>query len=117
MKPFDIELAKQNHPVQTRDGRSARIICYDSKSNQPIIALIDVDGVEVPFNFTIEGRFYTYEKEHSLDLVMAINKKEGWVNIYSNKKIGGIYDTKEEALKNATKVLELKATKKIEWEE
>lgn len=33
MKPFDLELAKAGHPVQTRDGRPVRIICYDRKDN------------------------------------------------------------------------------------
>ena len=41
MKPFDLELAKKGHPVCTRDGRDARIICYDAKTGEyPIIALV-----------------------------------------------------------------------------
>lgn len=40
LKPFDLEAAKQGKPVCTRDGRKARIICFDAKGNNPIVALI-----------------------------------------------------------------------------
>ena len=42
MKNFDIELAKQGKSVCTRDGRPARIVCYDfiSLDNTPIVALV-----------------------------------------------------------------------------
>lgn len=42
MKPFNLELAKQGHPVITRNGKKARIICFDRKG-EPIVALIEVD--------------------------------------------------------------------------
>lgn len=31
LKPFDLEAAKQGKPVCTRDGRKARIVCFDLK--------------------------------------------------------------------------------------
>ena len=31
LKPFNLEAAKQGKPVCTRDGRKARIICFDAK--------------------------------------------------------------------------------------
>lgn len=40
LKPFDLEAAKAGKPVCTRDGRKARIICFDAKCNKPIVALI-----------------------------------------------------------------------------
>lgn len=40
LKPFDLEAAKAGKPVCTRDGRKARIICWDKKGNYPIVALI-----------------------------------------------------------------------------
>ena len=43
MKPFNLELAKQGHPVVTRKGQPVRIICFDRKGVQPIVALIEVD--------------------------------------------------------------------------
>lgn len=40
-KPFDLEQAKAGKPVCTRDGRKARIICFDLKNgNHPIVAAI-----------------------------------------------------------------------------
>lgn len=42
LKPFDLEAAKTGKPVCTRDGRKARIICFDKKDiNYPIVALIE----------------------------------------------------------------------------
>lgn len=43
MKNFDINLAKQGKLVCTRDGRKARIVCFDRKANTPIVALIECD--------------------------------------------------------------------------
>lgn len=31
LKPFDIQKAREGKPVCTRDGRKARIICFDCK--------------------------------------------------------------------------------------
>lgn len=41
LKPFDLETAKAGKPVCTRDGRKARIICFDMNSfnNHIIVAL------------------------------------------------------------------------------
>lgn len=44
MKPFDLEAAKAGKPVCTRDGRKARIICFDAKCIKPIVALIQGSG-------------------------------------------------------------------------
>jgi hypothetical protein len=48
LKPFDLEAAKAGKPVCTRDGRKARIICFNAKTlcDYPIIAL--VEGVYHP---------------------------------------------------------------------
>lgn len=120
MKEFDIELAKAGHPVQTRDGRPVRIICFDRKDNYyPIVALIkDNDTKEELLNsFTEDGRHYTYRYDAPEDLFMAPNKKEGWINIYDNKEVGYVYDSKEEAITNICTGLKVKTTIKIEWEE
>lgn len=41
MKPFNLELVKQGHPVCTRDGRDARIICFDLDNPYKIAAAIE----------------------------------------------------------------------------
>ena len=58
MKAFNLEEAKAGRSVQTRDGRDARITCYDaSGTERPIIALVDVEGngVEQTLSYTEEG--------------------------------------------------------------
>lgn len=42
-KPFNLEQAKAGKPVCTRDGRKARIICFNAKTlcDYPIIALVE----------------------------------------------------------------------------
>lgn len=84
MKEFNLKLAKAGHPVQTRDGRKARIICWDRidvKDTYPIIALVtDMEKEEI-HSYTLKGRFRD-SGEEELDLVMVPEKLEGWVNVY-----------------------------------
>ena len=55
-KPFDLKQAKAGAKVVTRDGRPARIICWDAVGKYPIIALLDCgkEG-EIPYNYTTHG--------------------------------------------------------------
>lgn len=71
MKEFDFQKAKDGTPVETVDGRKARIICYDRKGLCPIMALIeDKDGEEFPRSYHPNGRFMQ-DSESGCDLVMA----------------------------------------------
>lgn len=105
MKPFDIELAKANHPVQTRDGRLVRIICYDRQSHcnsYPIVALVPIEGREETVYYTANG-VYSESQESSLDLFMTSKTVECWVNLYKNKSggltVGGyLYDSEQTAI-------------------
>lgn len=120
MKEFNLDLAKAGHPVQTRSGKPARIICFDRiDNNYPIIALVKNDDIkeEMCNSYTKEGRRYTYRDDDPEDLFMISIKKEGWINIYNTKEVGFIYNSKEEAIKNVNRSLKLKTTIKIEWEE
>lgn len=104
MKPFDIELAKKNYPIQTRKGDPARIICYDRKDKDyPIVALVKNPdtGLEETLNYTLDGKFMLNGSYDNLDLVMTSVKKEGWVNIYKSST-GGIY-TEQERVYNSEK--------------
>lgn len=119
MKPFDIKLAKQGKPVRTRDGRPVRILCYDfiAPENNPIIALVKLnEKQEGIFCYMVNGKNYP-NGECSLDLMMAPEKKEGWINIYENELTSkAIYPCEEDALSchNPEGYI---ATIKIEWEE
>ena len=121
MKEFSIELAKASKPVCTRDGRKARIVCYDVKGDYPILALIERSNVEEGvYTYNINGHFLP-NREHYNDLIIAPEKHEGWVNIYHDENsvtFAGerIYDSKKEAIANMVEHSYI-ATIKIEWEE
>lgn len=74
LKPFDLEAAKAGKPVCTRDGRKARIICFDAKrkDGENIIALIPsrrYPGFEYLVTYTNNGN-YRGEHENGFDLMM-----------------------------------------------
>lgn len=131
MKEFDLQAAKNGKKVQTREGNEARIICFDRKDAvRPIVALVQVPDIDAPFDqprYVEEVRYYapngkTDPKEPQLDLVMATEKKVGWVNIYKepldNHSVIGVYTSEKEALEDANKDDEKAvATIKVEWEE
>jgi len=80
---FDLELAKKGHPVQTRDGRAIRIICYDRYDNRyPIIALIKNDNDENIETYTLYGGHCIDDLESCYDLEMVPIEKEYFVNVY-----------------------------------
>ena len=75
LKPFNFEAAKAGKPVCTRDGRNARIICFDAEGEHPIIALV-TDGVqESPYNYTKEGYYHIEGVETMADLMMLTEIK------------------------------------------
>ena len=113
LKPFNLEAAKAGRPVCTRDGRKARIICFDAKGDKPIIALIEMGVAETPNNYPIDGKANS-TKETPCDLMMLPEKKEGWVNVYNDSII---YDTKEEALNRRSEFRGYIDTVKVSWEE
>ena len=114
IKPFNLEAARSGKPVCTRDGRKARIICFNRESiGFPIIALIKNGDTEGVYQFDDKGRNNIDDKERSYDLMMASEKKEGWVNVYKDS----VYDTKEEALTVKYECRGYIDTIKISWEE
>lgn len=119
MKPFNIELAKAGYPVCTRNGRKARIICFDVKGNvHPIIALVEECGHETTMYYNKRGE--SCASSNKYDLMMAPEKKEGWVNVYKlgsgNYVSGHIYNTEEEANKHITSN-NFVTIGKVSWEE
>lgn len=114
-KPFNLKAAKAGKPVCTRDGRKARIICFDVKDTQPIIGLYEknIDGIvrEYLCSYHTDGRMYD-DQNTGYDLMMSPEKKEGWVNVYKKS----IYKTKEDAFNRRDKENYL-MTIKVGWEE
>ncbi len=120
MRKFNLQEAKEGKPVCTRDGRKARILCFDRKHSKfPIVALVTNHNQEDYVPYDINGKFMRDTDTHS-DLMMAPIKKTGWVNIYETScdtRCCGyaIWGTKEEALKHKEK--SSIATIKVKWKE
>ena len=121
LKPFDLNAAKAGKPVCTRDGRKARIICFDAKGDKPIIALVEVGTAETPNNYPIDGKAVS-AKEASCDLMMLSEKKEGWVNVAKEPLgddevvLGYIFNSYEDAVRSGKANERYVATVRIEWE-
>ena len=118
LKEFDLEAAKSGKPVCTRDGRKARIICFDRISGDDYykivacVTVFDGDFEEVLF-YGIDGYIVDSQNPKDEDLMMLPEKKEGWVNVYTDS----IYDTKKEALAGKSECRRYIDTIKISWEE
>lgn len=112
LKEFNLEAAKAGKPVCTRDGRKARIICFDlNNKNFPIVAIINCDTEENAYQYDIDG--ICDEHDNNLNLMMSPEKKEGWIIIHKE----AIYD-KETAEKIARETTaNVIKIQKIEWEE
>lgn len=112
LKEFNLEAAKAGKPVCTRDGRKARIICWDKKGLVPIVALIEHENSEIFLAYYNNGR-HTIRERSDNDLMMLPQKKEGWIIIHKE----AIYD-KETAEKIARETTaNVIRIQKIEWEE
>lgn len=114
LKPFNLEAVRNGKPVCTRDGRKARIVCFDIKGSiTPIIALIaDEDGDESAYLFHKDGRAYD-DRDNDSDLMMLPEKHEGWINVYKER----IYNTKEEAIAHKAPGTKYIDTIKVELKE
>ena len=115
LKPFDLETAKAGKPVCTRDGRKARIICFDMNSfnNHIIVALITEENeTESIYSYTSDGKWKETKTEN--DLMMLPEKKEEWINIYEDMVM---YASEEEAKMGIATERNYIATAKVEWEE
>lgn len=73
-KPFD-----PTKPIQTRDGRKARILCTDLKfHNCPIAAAILYDHLEHVYAFSGDGKYNGGMPESPIDLINIPEKLYGF---------------------------------------
>ena len=98
-KPFD-----PTKPVQTRDGRSARIICTDRNHHKyTIVALVtnsEEEEEETAWFFTKEGVYYGDGYESFNDLVNVPVRTSKWQNVYKASVYpNSRYFSKEEAIR------------------
>ena len=85
MKPFDLEAAKRGEPVICRDGRKARILCFDMITDEmyclPALILDPINNKEIFRWFNLEGKFLAVDP-HDSDLFMDPKVKNFYLNIY-----------------------------------
>ena len=117
MKPFDLEAAKAGAPVVTRNGKKARIICFDLNNGEYVlvVAITPGNGREEIVLMKKDGRYSIIFDESTHDLFMAPVKKEGWLNIYPKSISSDIYPTRELADLRAQQ--SRVACVRVEWEE
>lgn len=75
-------------PVQTRNGKTARIVCTDAEAPYTIVALIEGHSGDA-FRYTTEGNLLM-SSPGSMDLINVPAKftRELWVNIYPQEQKG-----------------------------
>ena len=114
MKQFSLEeyLKNPNKKVVTSDGRNVKIHCTNYVKDYPVIA--EIEGSGESHSYTKDGTLL-FGVDSSDDLFFATKRKEGWINIYPDSSIGGIYTSEAEA-RNAASPSCI-STIKIEWEE
>ena len=124
MKPFNLQEALAGKPVVTRSGAPViQITKFKARNEMDIAGVVDGNIKTFRSNGT-----FSYYGESGLDLFMASEKKEGWVNVYNSRnsgwrnaqpnspdRFGYIYDSKKMAEEYAGGGLI--ATVRIEWEE
>ena len=112
MKPFNLEAAKSGKPVCTRDGRPARIICFDMKGEHSIVALTEEeDNTEKVGWYYDNGKYLSNGEESPIDLMMISEKRTGWTVL---RRDVGMYVDEESAKKDC---IEDYFVAKVEWEE
>ena len=129
LKPFDLQKAKAGKPVCTRDGRKARIICFDRDWDMHIVALV-ADPLGESVHYYLSNGKVDFDKQNDEDLMMLPEKKEGWINIYNADTTfyyadGRVFETKDEAVQEAKEEVEKEQREKneyidtirVEWEE
>ena len=117
MRPFNLEEAKAGKGVCTRDGIPVDIITFNALPHDyPIWGILKGVEYDRVLSYRTDGRHLTNECDD--DLMMATEKREGWINIYENNgrdTYGAIYKTQKGAQMHASPEGYV-TTIKIEWE-
>lgn len=117
MKPFNLEKALAGDLVVTRDGKTVSEIVHlkTVPASQCIIFVVDGRAYEC----SESGKFYFDQDVESVnDLFMApkMVRREGWINIYPNRRSGNVvFSSKHFA--DAAADSDRVACIKVEWRE
>jgi hypothetical protein len=79
LKPFDLKLAQEGHPIQTRDGRPAKFVAHvpETREEDQVVCLID--GL-VCSRFDTGLQYVSNPSPN--DLFMALVTHTRWLNLY-----------------------------------
>ena len=120
LKEFNLEAAKLGKPICTRDGKKARIICFDRVTNSTnehtrslVVLIPNPNGDEHSWYYTNEGTIIGRDEYDDYDLMMLPEKKEGWAVIRKDD----IYETEEQAEDAILNSHVGAMIRKITWEE
>lgn len=118
--PFDPNKARYT-PVCARNGNPVRIIAYERYSDRPLVGLENNGDFEEVYCYYPDGNFYNNGRMSEHDLMLVVEEKTGWVNVYEEpdgKKgilTGDIFQTEQEARENISETLKYKDTVMIRW--
>lgn len=91
--PFEVEMAKriQNGEVEgkvvTRDGQSVRIVCFEAKQDDPVVALISYDNAERVKSYAKDGIIFeggTHPNDLMLEVPEYMTFKDGDIVAFGN---------------------------------
>lgn len=121
LKPFNLEKAKNGKNVYTRDGRKARVVCFDRKGYElyPMLALVETDGKEsLMYSYKEDGMWSNTGEESRNDLMMLPETHEAWIVVCES---GGTYSVRvfldERKAKSLKGSEDVKLIKRITWSE
>lgn len=100
MKPFDLQKAKEGHPLVTRDGRPARFIAHVPECDEQSRVIVLISGCYSCTHHTEEGNFWLSKQTSTADLFLATTKRTYWFAYSSIWNTGErcttcLYSTKE----------------------
>lgn len=100
IKPFNLEEALNGAKVVTRDGRFVnQLIKFNADEKETLYGVVDKEIA----SWKDDGRWG--EKDHHIDLFLAVEPKSIWVNIYRRHNYDDIYvgDTRFKSKQDAIK--------------
>lgn len=106
MLPFDLEKAKNGHPVCDARGCPVRLVCFDAKSPQPLLGLVNEDDDREFSGHWNSNGMYDYSGRYTskYDLRLVKQTVVMWVNLYrhrvSSDKVDGQLPITEQLAKS-----------------
>lgn len=104
---------KVGTPVQTRDGRAARIVAELNGGKQLLVIVTERDGEEWPVRYSSDGRAYVAH-ETSYDLIRKLRQRDVWLvlgrEFFNAGGIFGVYGSKENAMAAGGSVVRVTVT-------